>query len=86
MAARRMMKSPPKAEDDHNSQPMRLTVSKPLYRYLTWLKTHTMLGVSENDVAVAILTERLREMRRVGYCDPPLEETEGKAEPDQSES
>jgi len=72
---------PAKPEDERNSQSMRLTVSKPLYRYLTWLKTNTMLGVSENDVAVAVLSEKLREMRRSGYREEPLPETEEKSDP-----
>ena len=39
---------------------MRLTVSTKLYEQLSWLKTNTSLGVSENDVAVYILARQLR--------------------------
>jgi hypothetical protein len=54
------------------SVPMRLSVSPQLYAYLTHLKNSTMLGTSENDVALYLLTAKLTEMRQQGYADPPL--------------
>jgi hypothetical protein len=38
---------------------IRLRVSAKLYEYLGYLKRHTILGASENDVAEKVLTDRL---------------------------
>lgn len=51
---------------------IRMRVSVRLYDYLSWLKRNTMKGASENDVALAILTEVLTKMRNDGYREPPL--------------
>ena len=55
---------------------MRLTVSPRLYAYLTYLKNHTMLGGSENEVAVAVLTQRLTEMRFGNYKEPAFPDSD----------
>lgn len=51
-----------------------MTVSIKLYEYLGWLSRNTLLGPSENDVARAILTRHLEDMRQDGYHEPPLME------------
>ncbi len=59
-------------EDSGKSVPMRLSVSPRLYAYLTHLKNTTMLGTSENDVAIHILTLKATEMRLQEYQEPPI--------------
>jgi hypothetical protein len=51
---------------------IRMRVSANLYAYLTHLKGNTMLGASENDVALYLLTARLEEMRQKEYRERPL--------------
>ena len=41
----------------------------PLWEYLTYLAAHSMLGTSERDVAVHILTRELNAMLVSGYHD-----------------
>jgi hypothetical protein len=48
---------------------VRFSVSPVLWKYLTWLSEHTVLGKSENEVARQILTDRLAEMREESYRD-----------------
>lgn len=48
---------------------LRFTVSPQLYKYLGWLKDHTVLGKTENAVAQQVLTERLSQMRQEKYQD-----------------
>ena len=51
---------------------VRVRVSSRLYAYLTFLKNETMLGKSENDVVVYLLTQRLERMRQSNYRDKEL--------------
>ena len=55
-----------------------MRVSAQLHAYLRWLSRNTMLGASENDVALYLLTQRLEEMRRRGYEEKPLTERGGR--------
>jgi hypothetical protein len=57
------------AEEPDKTGEVRITVSGQLYRYLTWLMDHTVLGKTENEVAKQVLTQRLTEMRQEDYRD-----------------
>jgi len=55
---------------------IRLRVSRKLYEYLGYLKRHTILGASENDVAENVLTRRLEAMLAEKYHEthaPPTD-------------
>jgi hypothetical protein len=54
------------------TQLIRMKVSSRLYAYLTYLKSETSLGASENDVALYLLTQRIEEMQQSQYREPPL--------------
>jgi hypothetical protein len=53
-----------------------MRVSAQLYGYLRWLSRNTLLGTSENDVAMYLLTQRLEQMRQSGYEEGDLIEKE----------
>jgi hypothetical protein len=61
--------APPKAP----TRLIRMNVSARLYAYLSWLSRNTLLGTSENDVAMFLLTQRLEEMRQAGYREKELD-------------
>jgi hypothetical protein len=48
-------------------KPFQLTVPKPLYDYLTYLATHSTLGISEGEVAAHILIRELTTMLKEGF-------------------
>jgi hypothetical protein len=56
----------PKIGDPH---PFQITVPKPLWDYLTYLAGHSMLGTSEQEVAVHILARELNAMFAANYHD-----------------
>ena len=60
------MAPPPKVGDPKSFQ---ITVPMTLWDYLTFLAAHSVLGTSEQDVAVHILTRELDAMFRAGYHD-----------------
>jgi hypothetical protein len=47
---------------DDKNPPLDFRVSPVLYKYLTYLAKHTILGPKEIDVARSLLTERLNQM------------------------
>lgn len=55
--------------DEPDKAELRFTVSGPLFAYLGWLVSNTVLGRTENDVARQILTQRLSEMRQEDFRD-----------------
>lgn len=50
-------------------KPFQITVPMPLWNYLTYLAGHSILGISEQEVAVHILTRELDAMLISGYHD-----------------
>jgi hypothetical protein len=61
-----MAGGPPKKGEPKSFQ---ITVPLPLWEYLTYLATHSILGTAEQDVAVHILTRELNAMLASGYHD-----------------
>jgi hypothetical protein len=55
---------PPKKGDP---KPFQVTVPKPLFDYLGYLAQHSILGVSENEIASYILRKHLEEMLKTGF-------------------
>lgn len=51
---------------------LKLAVPKPLYDYLTYLATTSMIGASENEVAKYLLTQRLEAMLSEDYHDKQI--------------
>jgi hypothetical protein len=51
------------------TQSFQIAVPKPLYDYLTYLATHSILGTSEKEVAVHLLTRELNAMLIARYHD-----------------
>ncbi len=60
------MPAPPKVGEP---RPFQITVPNPLWDYLTHLAAHSMLGTSEQEVAVHLLTRELNAMFESGYHD-----------------
>ena len=55
---------------------LRMRVSARLHAYLGYLSRHTIMGASENDVALGVLTERLNVMIESKFHDrvkPPTD-------------
>jgi hypothetical protein len=61
-----MAGGPPKKGEPRSFQ---ITVPLPLWEYLTFLATRSMLGTSEQEVAVHILVRELNAMLVAGYHD-----------------
>ena len=55
---------PPKKGEPVSFQ---VTVPKPLYDYLGYLAQHSILGLSENEVASYILQKNVEEMLKTGF-------------------
>jgi hypothetical protein len=60
------MPGPPKIGDP---KPFQITVPMPLWNYLTYLAGNSVLGTSEQEVALHILTRELNAMLVAGYHD-----------------
>ena len=57
--------------DDEKISDIRFTPPPQVWKYLGWLARHTLLGKTEQEVARQVLINKLAEMRREDYQDPP---------------
>ncbi|HKH80013.1 MAG TPA: hypothetical protein VKA03_00090 [Methylovirgula sp.] len=57
------------AAQEEEAGVIRFTPSPQLWKYLGWLVRNTVLGKTEKDVAIHILTAKLSEMRREDFSD-----------------
>jgi hypothetical protein len=49
---------------------VRFTPPPQVWKYLSWLSRHTVLGKDEREVARQLLINKLAEMRQENYHDP----------------
>jgi hypothetical protein len=56
-------------ENKQETQTLSITLPKAAYGYLAHLARNSMLGATENDVAVRLLTDRLLELSQQKFHD-----------------
>ncbi|MEI9996053.1 MAG: hypothetical protein WDM91_15770 [Rhizomicrobium sp.] len=61
------------AREGKTTVQMRLTIPSRAYDYLTHLKSSTVLGATENDVAAHLLIQLLHEWKMKQFREPPAQ-------------